>query len=364
MNFLYRFLYFLYKKLYIFVDVYGRMNMRIRICYKQQEEIRRDKMNEVLILNQEEVKEILHLEKAIELVEECYTEFNENKSVIYPAVRETVDEHEGIFGIKSSYLIDDKMMGLKAGGFWKNNMAHNQKMNHQSTMVLFNAETGEPTCLLDANHITITRTAAAGTVAAKHLAKKDSQTVAIIGSGVQAKVQLSGLLHQFSIKKVYVYSQATEAAEQWVTELITQGISAENAKNAQEAVVSADIVVTTTPSYTPVIKTSWLKEGAHVNAIGSDTKGKNEVQMDKSIDKVVCDLWEQSSIMGELQHGFAKESLYAEIGEITGLVKKGRETDEEVTMFDSTGISVQDMKVAAYVYKQAKKEGIGQKIKL
>jgi len=321
-------------------------------------------MSEVLVLSQEEVKSILNLEEAIRMVEECYTEFHQNKSIIYPAVRESVDENEGIFGIKSSYLIDNQMIGLKAGGFWKNNMSRKQKMNHQSTMLLFNAETGEPTCLLDANYITITRTAAAGAVAARYLAKKDSHTVAIIGSGVQAKVQLSGLLHQFSIKNVYVYSQTTHAAEQWAEELINQGITAESVESAQKAVANADIVVTTTPSYTPVIKTSWLKKGTHINAIGSDTRGKNEVEMNVPIDKVVCDLWEQSSTMGELQHGFAKESLYAEIGEITALVKQGRESDEEITIFDSTGISVQDVKVAAYVYEKAKKEGLGKVVNL
>jgi alanine dehydrogenase len=320
-------------------------------------------MAEVLVLKGDMMKELVSFQEATRIVEGAFWDFYQNKSIVYPAVREMVEEYNGIFGVKSSYLVEGKSIGLKAGGFWKNNESLG-KINHQSTMLLFNPETGEPVCLLDANYLTGIRTGAAGAVAAKHLARKNSRVVGLIGAGVQARTQLEGLLTQFPIKEVLVYSRTQAGSEKLVQEIQQQGIKAVYLDSQETVVRNSDIVVTTTPSFSPVIKTSWAREGTHINAMGSDTRGKRELVIDKLPDKVICDLWEQSSIMGELQHDFSKNDVHAEIGELASGEKPGREKEDEITLFDSTGIAIQDLSVATYAYRKAKEMKKGVMIEL
>lgn len=319
-------------------------------------------MANVLVISQSLFMGLVSMDEAVRIVEQAYTDFHLNRSEVYPAVRETVEEYNGIFGIKSSYL-KGRSIGLKAGGFWKGNTLKG-KTNHQSTMMLFNPETGEPVCILDANYLTGIRTGAAGAVAAKYFARKDSKVVSLIGAGVQSRTQLECLLSLFPIEEVSVYSKTADSSVKLVDEVRQKGIEAYYIDSPQKAVERSDIVVTTTPSFSPVIRTSWLKQGAHLNAMGSDTRGKREVDIDIIPDKVVCDLWEQSSVMGELQHGFARDAVYAQIGEVTSGEKPGRESANEVTLFDSTGIAVQDLSVAEYVYRKAKELNLGVTIEL
>jgi alanine dehydrogenase len=314
-------------------------------------------MSEMMIISENDAKSILTMIDAIYLVEKAYSEFNDSKSEIFPAVREEIQAHKGIFGIKSSYLKQQKYIGLKAGGFWLGNAAKG-KMNHQSTMLLFNAESGEPVCALSANYLTGIRTGAAGAVAAKYLAKTNSKVVGIIGSGTQSRTQLEGLLTQFPIEKVVIYGRNTDGSERFAKEIIDR-LAVEVCASPQEVAEQADIIVTSTPSYLPLLKTSWVKQGTHINAIGSDTKGKRELEIDKKPEKLVCDLWEQSSIMGEFQHGISRNELYAEIGEIINGKKNGRENEDEITLFDSTGLSVQDVEAAVYIYEKARNSGLG-----
>lgn len=321
-------------------------------------------MSNVLVLNGGLVKEMVSLTETIDIVEYAFSEFYKGESTVYPAVRELVEEHNGIFGVKSSYLKKGGIIGLKAGGFWKENIKKG-KLNHNSTMLLFDPETGEPVCLLDANYLTGIRTGAAGAVAAKHLALKNSKVITVIGAGVQSRTQLEGILSLFtSIEEVIVFDNYLESAVKLVNEIQNKGIKAKYSGSAQGAVEVADIIITTTPSFSPIVKTSWLKEGAHINAIGSDTKGKRELEMDRKPDKLVCDFWEQSSIMGEFQHGTSKEDIYAEIGEITSGEKPGRESENEITVFDATGIAIQDLSVAAFVYHKAKEMNKGVTVSL
>ncbi|GED66754.1 alanine dehydrogenase [Brevibacillus reuszeri] len=315
-------------------------------------------MAKVLVINQGLFQELVNFQEVMETVETAFTQFAQSRSVVFPSVRERIEEHNGIYSIKSSYLIEEGAIGLKTGGFWNDNWKKG-KTNHQSVMLLLSPETGEPICLLDANSLTAIRTAAAGAVAAKYLALPESRTVSLIGAGIQARAQLEGLLHLFPLEKVTVYSRTQASAARLVEEIRQKGLQAEQAETPREAVDSSDIVVTTTPAFSPVIKTSWLQKGAHLNAMGSDTSGKREVELDRLPDKIVCDLWEQASHLGELQGQLSRDSLFAEIGQITGKELPGRQTPSEITMFDSTGLAIQDLSVAQFVYRKAMEEQRG-----
>ncbi|MEX2460682.1 MAG: ornithine cyclodeaminase family protein [Paenibacillaceae bacterium] len=319
-------------------------------------------MTKVRIISEMDVENLLTMKDAIHLVEKAYSDLNDFKSIIFPAVREEISDHKGIFGVKSSYLKEKRVIGLKAGGFWLGNTAKG-KTNHQSSMMLFDAESGEPLCVLNANCLTRIRTGAAGAVAAKYLARKDSKIVGLIGAGVQSRTQLEGLLLHFPIERVAIYSRGDDAGI-LAKEIMEMGLAADILLTPEEITERADIIVTTTPSYTPILKTSWIKNGTHINAFGSDTKGKQEIDIDKRPDKLICDLWEQCSIMGEFQHGISRNDLYAEIGDIANGKKIGRENDQEITLFDSTGLSVQDLEVAVYIYEKSKDSEFGLSVEL
>jgi alanine dehydrogenase len=320
-------------------------------------------MAKVRMISESDIKNLLNMKDTIHLVEKAYSQLNALKSTIFPAVREEISAHKGIFGVKSSYLKEQKYVGLKAGGFWLGNAAKG-KMNHQSTMVLFDAESGEAVCVLSANYLTGIRTGAAGAVAAKFLARKDSKIVGLIGTGTQSRTQLEGLRHQYQVEKVAIYNRTENNASKLAKEIRESGIAVDICLSLEEMTEQADIIVTTTPSYSPVLKTSLVKNGTHINAFGSDTKGKRELDIDKKPDKIICDLWEQCSIMGELQHGISRDDLYAEIGEIVNSKKNGRENDQEITLFDSTGLSVQDLEVAVFIYERARESGYGTTVEL
>ena len=320
-------------------------------------------MAKVLVINQELFAEMLSFREAMETVELAFSQFAHGKSAVFPSVREKIGEHNGIYSIKSAYLSEESAIGLKTGGFWSDNW-QSGKTNHQSVMLLLCPQTGEPTCLLDANLLTAIRTAAAGAIAAKYLARQKSKSVALIGAGVQARAQLEGLLHLFPLETVSVYSRTDASAARLTEEITRMGLGARQAASAQEAVEQADIVVTTTPAFSPVLKSSWLRTGTHVNAMGSDTSGKREIELDRLPDKLVCDWWEQASHLGELQGQPSRDGLFAELGQITSKEKPGRQSASEITLFDSTGIAVQDLSVAAFVYRKAKETGKGMYVDL
>jgi alanine dehydrogenase len=339
------------------------INYYVNKSYKFIVRKRGNEMPKIKIISERDVETLLTMKDAIHLVEKAYSELNDFKSTIFPAVREEISDHKGIFGVKSSYLKEKRFVGFKAGGFWLGNAAKG-KTNHQSTMMLFDAESGEPVCVLSANYLTKIRTGAAGAVAAKYLARKDSKIVGLIGAGAQSKTQLEGLLHYFPVEKIAIYNRTENNARKLAKEIMEMGLAADICLSPEELTEQADIIVTTTPSYSPVLKTSWVKNGTHINAFGSDTKGKRELDIDKKPNKMICDLWEQCSIMGEFQHGISRNDLYAEIGDIVNAKKNGRENDQEITLFDSTGLSVQDLEVAVYIYEKAKESGYGSSAEL
>ena len=150
-------------------------------------------MADVLILNRAEMESILTLEAIVPVIERAFVAFTDERTVAYPVVREFVENHRGVFGIKSGYLIDEEVIGLKAGGFWLGNPDIGLTA-HQSTTVMFDPATGQPTALMDGNHITAIRTAAVGALAARELAREDARIAAQLGCGMQGAGQTEALL--------------------------------------------------------------------------------------------------------------------------------------------------------------------------
>ena len=197
--------------------------------------------------------------------------------------------------------------------------------------------------------------------------RKDSKIIGVVGAGTQARMQILALLEVFSLKEIKVWDINTTWRDRYVEEMSEQlKIPIEPVEHIKDAVIEADIIVTVTPSRKALVMKEWIQEGVHINAIGADGPGKQELDpfIVKRADKVVVDSLNQCRIIGEIQHALAdgliiEDDVYAEIGQILIGEKKGRETNEEITLFDATGLAAQDIAAANIVFKQAKEKGIG-----
>lgn len=225
-----------------------------------------------------------------------------------------------------------------------------------------NPKTGALLSIMGANNITALRTAAAGGIAAKYLAKRNSKIASFVGAGVQARAQLIALLSVFpNLEEIRVCDISPQAAKSFASEA---QIKAPDSKittfaNEAETINRADIVVTTTPSNKPIVLEPWVSDGTHFNCIGADAPLKEE--LDPAIlkrAKIVVDDWEQAVHSGEinvpLSKGIlSKQNVWAELGEIIIGTKHARTSDKEITIFDSTGLAIQDATTVDLAYKKA-----------
>ena len=242
-------------------------------------------------------------------------------------------------------------------------------------IVLVNPETGFPKAVMSGTWITGIRTGAAGAVAAKYLARKNSRIAAFIGAGTQARMQFLGITRVLqSIKEIRVFDIKPEAAKafmEFIEHHGATGLSLISASSVKEAVEGADIIITTTPSRKPVVMSEWISDGTHFNCIGADAPGKQELDpmILKRASKIVVDDVEQAIHSGEINVPLSEGiigagSIYGELGEIVAGLKRGRESDDEITIFSSTGLAIQDAAVANIVYENALKKGVGTRIRL
>jgi alanine dehydrogenase len=220
--------------------------------------------------------------------------------------------------------------------------------------------------------ITDLRTGVAGAIASKYLAKKDPKSIGFVGAGAQAKTQfLSHLNYYKNIETIKVWSRSKESIKAFLEFIKTKNITGLNlipCKSVKEAVIESDVIISTTPSTKPLILEDWISGGVHINCIGADAPGKQE--LDPKIlmkSKIVLDDWEQGCHSGEinvpLTEGLiAKSNVYGDICEIVAGLKPGRTLSNEITVFTSTGLAVQDAATANIAYKKALKENLGEYI--
>lgn len=257
-----------------------------------------------------------------------------------------------------------------AGVKWVNSHPKNPEKGLPTVMAVFilnDPKNGFPLAIMDATFLTSPRTGAAGGVAAKHLARENSKVFGFIGCGKQAIFQLLAIKEIFDIELVKAYDISEKAELAFKEFCKKEGVDCmiTNAKDACDC----DVLITTTPSTSPVVKKDWIKEETHINAIGADAPGKQELEIEilkKS--KIVVDDLEQALHGGEVNvaHSLGiirRENIYATLGEIVAGIKKGREGNE-ITIFDSTGLAIQDLAVAKIVYEKAVKKDLGIKIEL
>ena len=322
-----------------------------------------------LILDQKSIKQLVDIKGAIKAVEEAFKEYGKKRVLMPAKIYVHLDKYKGDFRAMPGYIEKLDKCVLK----WVNVHPANKKLGLPAVMainILSDPRSGFPLCIMDATYATSLRTGAAGAVAAKYLARSDSRVVGMIGCGVQAQTQLAGILELFKIKEVKVWDRSPAATKKFIKSMKRTNLSLTVAKTVKECVGKSDIVITTTPSRKPLLKLKWLKKDTHINAIGADAQGKQELDIDiLKKAKVVVDAWEQAAHSGEINVGIkkkmlSKKDIYADIGEIVSGKSEGRSNKDEITVFDSTGLAIQDVAIANFIYKAALKKKIGKKIKI
>ena len=263
-------------------------------------------------------------------------------AAIFPVVLGHGSDPSNTYAVKSSAVAD--LAGLKVGSFWPGNEARGEP-RHNSLILLFDQTCGRIGAAVEAGKLNAYRTAAANAVAAQQLARQDAKTLAIFGAGHQAEYEVRALAQVRDLQKVLVVTRNTTKGQGFVADLQAEGINAELAE-AEAACCAADIIVTVTPARAPLFKADWVRPGTHVVSMGSDSTGKQELPpelFDRA--RLFCDLPAQSRVIGEFQHATEGADLTA-IGDVLSGRAAGRTSAQQITVFDSSGLSVQDLYVA------------------
>jgi alanine dehydrogenase len=288
-------------------------------------------------LNEAAVEELLRMEEVIPAMERALSDFSSGKVVQPVRTMLPVDEHKGFLGLMPAYT--GAALGTKLVAFYPHNT---EVPTHHATILLFKPETGEPLVTMDGRLITEVRTAAVSAVATQHLASPDASVLAIIGSGVQAHSHLEALRLVRNFREVRVWSPRRAAA--FAKE---HGVRAAN--SAEEAVRGADVVVTATTSPTPVLSGGWLSPGAHINAVGAPRPDWRELD-DEVLERSLVYVDSREAALKESGDVIAAGEVFAEIGEVVSGARPGRQSAEEITLFKSLGLAVEDVATAELVY--------------
>jgi ornithine cyclodeaminase len=312
-------------------------------------------MAEILCLSSDDLKPLLPLGAAITAVKEAFVLHATGEGRLFPLVRERLAP-DALFGIKTGFIPGQAVLGLKAGGSWKENSKVGDD-THQATVLLIDPKTGKPNALIDGNYITTIRTGAGGAVGAELFSSPSSAVLAVIGTGVQGAIQTEAVLHvRPSIRELRCFNPHGAVRSEYV-KAFEGRVDVRACRNAREALSGADVVVTATPSTEPLVFLDDLKEGAHINAVGSDAKGKRELDVEvMRAAEVFVDDPAQSRAIGELQG--LDDVAGVPIGDVLRGAHPGR-TRRGLTVFDSTGISLQDLTAASLAYRAAKERGVG-----
>lgn len=273
----------------------------------------------------------------------------------------------GLLGLMPAYRGGERgAFGMKAICVFPGNPSLG-KDAHQGMVILFSQDTGEPLALMNASQITATRTAAVSAVATRLLARRDAVELGIIGAGVQARTHLMALALVRSIERARVACRNPEHAAQLIRQMQDKVAFPIEAVGSNEAAVrDADIVVTATSAQEPVLKRTWLAEGAHINAIGTHSPQSREIDTDTMatarifVDRRESALNEAGDYLLAAQEGaVTPESIIADLGEVIIRSKEGRTSSPEITLFKSLGLAIEDVVCADYLFRKAQTENAG-----
>jgi len=311
----------------------------------------------LLLLDRDAVAALLQPDDVRAAVREAFQLHAARAARVFPLVREELPG-SAVFGIKSGDVPGQELLGFKAAGFWPANREGGGEA-HQATIMLIDPRTGRPLCIADGNAVTTARTAAAGALGLQLLARADSEQLCVFGTGVQARGHVDYALHALpSLRRVrYVTSDGRPAP---AFEALFSGRCDIAPASADAAVAGSDVIITATPGHRTLFSAGAVRAGAHINAVGADTQGKRELPeglLQRA--RVWADDLPQARRIGELQWAHATPA--AELGELlaAGAAPRGA---GDITIFDMTGIALQDLTTVRMLYQRALANNIGRNI--
>ena len=321
----------------------------------------------MIIVPEKEIAGLITAEASFEAVEAVFAAMSAGDAYNFPVIREAIGHADALYGFKSGFDRKGLALGLKSGGYWPGN-AERGLTNHQSTVFLFDADTGRPSAMVGGNLLTALRTAAASAVSIRHLAREDAKVLGMIGAGHQSAFQMRAAVRQRSFEKVVGWNFHPEMLPRLAETAEELGLPFE-AVSLDDLGAQADVIISITSSFDPILMDAQVRPGTHLACMGTDTKGKQEVEAALVARATVfTDEVAQSVSIGEAQHavaaGLITESDVNEIGNVILGRHPGRSNADELTLFDGTGVGLQDLAVAARAVDLALESGVATVVEL
>ncbi|RMA43330.1 ornithine cyclodeaminase family protein [Rhodophyticola porphyridii] len=321
----------------------------------------------LVIVSEEVCQQVVGRGDAFTAVEQVFAAMARGDAYNFPVIREAIRHADALYGFKSGFDRAGLTLGLKSGGYWPGN-ADKGLTNHQSTVFLFDPDTGKLKALVGGNYLTAVRTAAASSVSIAHLARKDAKVLGMVGAGHQSSFQLRAAAEQRAFEKVVAWNPHPEMLPKLGEVAAELGLEFE-AVDRDRLGAEADVIITITSAFEPLLMAAQIKPGTHIACMGTDTVGKQEV--DPAIlasATVFTDEIAQSISLGEAQHavksGQIRENDITPIGDVINGTHPGRSDGDEITLFDGTGVGLQDLAVASVAADLASKSGAATRVAL
>lgn len=325
------------------------------------------KSDGLLIVGEDLCEKLVGRQQAFDAVQAVFGAMAKGGAWNFPVIREALGHADALYGFKSGFDRDGQVLGLKSGGYWPGNAAKGLT-NHQSTVFLFDPDTGRLSALVGGNYLTAVRTAASSAVSIAHLARQDARVLGMVGAGHQSTFQLRAAAEQRDFEKVIAWNPHPDMLPRLAAVATEVGLEFE-AVSQQELGAQADVIITITSAFEPLLMKDWIKPGTHLACMGTDTKGKQEVDADLvAAATVFTDEVAQSVTIGEAQHaislGALTEDAIAPIGAVINGDHPGRTSDDQITLFDGTGVGLQDLAVASVAARLAEEADLAQRATL
>jgi alanine dehydrogenase len=320
----------------------------------------------MLVLSEKQVEALIEIDELIAALERAHIQYSTGKAVMPVRLVVPLPQIDGRITSMPGFLNEDQALGMKVVTYFQNNPKQNLP-SILATIMLFSSETGKMIAVMDGSYITAIRTACASAMATKVLANPAASELGVLGAGVQARAHIAALSQVRRIRSIKIYSPSGTSGSRLKQEVESQlGLAIEVTGSAEEAVRGADLIVIATTAKQPILPADWLKTGAHINAVGSHRPDLRELDgSTMARAKVFVD--SREAIMAECgdvllalaEKSITADHVQAEIGEVLAGSKPGRTRTEEVTLYKSVGIAIQDVATAQLVYHKALQKGFG-----
>lgn len=306
------------------------------------------------------IADLMTEEASFAAVESVFAAMSRGDAVNFPVIREAIGHADALYGFKSGFDRAGLNLGLKSGGYWPGNMDKGLT-NHQSSVFLFDADTGQCRAVVGGNLLTALRTAAASAVSIHHLARADAKVLGMIGAGHQSAFQMRAAVKQRKFEKVIGWNLHPEMLSRLADTAAELDLPFE-AVDLDQLGAEADVIISITSSFDPILMDTQVRPGTHIACMGTDTVGKQEVEAALlARAQVFTDEIAQSVTLGEAQHavkdGLITANDISELGAVINGTHPGRTSDDDITLFDGTGVGLQDLAVASAALELAIQRG-------